>query len=451
MKQKVVLGLGSNSGDRRFWLRKAVRAIKNLPSNQLKILKHSAVYQSEAMLPENAPREWDEHFLNLCVLCETTLTPPALLKLVKDLEKTLGRKQHQFWGPREIDIDILAFGEDTFSSAELSIPHPGLLERPFAALPFCDVWPDWKIPSLKTSMAQYCKKWSLWSQESGPFETQKTPLSLTELVGILNLTPDSFSDGGKYNTVDKALEQFRSLCDQGATIIDVGAESTRPGAVLLDAESEWKRLEPFLKELSRLPFGQANPRPLLSIDTRHAEVAEKALAFGVEYINDISGISDARMVAVLNAAECKVIFMHSLSIPPNRNTIISDYTHPVQTVLDWAIPKRNALVDAGIHAERLIFDPGIGFGKTPRQNAAILEDVQQLHTLGLPLFIGHSRKSFLAQWFDRPAQERDPETAVFSQYLALQGVDYIRVHNVEASKRAIEAQMLLKNVTISFE
>lgn len=449
MNQRIVLGLGSNLGNRATWLRKAVRALKALPHSKLKLLKQSAIYQSEALLPENAPRDWDCHYLNLCLLCETPLDPKALLAVLKDTEKKTGRTQTQHWGPREIDIDLLAFGNHALSTEELTVPHVGLLQRPFAALPFRDVWPDWVHPITGQSMQAFCQKWPVWADEAGPFETQKTPLILNEMVGILNLTPDSFSDGGRYDTLEKAVEQFELLCQQGASIIDIGAESTRPGATPLTAEQEWQRLHNFLEEVS-IKYSGRSDRPLLSLDTLHPKVAAKGVSLGIDCLNDVNGFQSDAMISLARETGKKIVLMHSLSIPPNKNITLDSTCDPVSALLEWGKKRVNQLLEAGLTTDQIIFDPGIGFGKTQRQSIAIIEEVHRLHELGLPLFVGHSRKSFLAKWFDRPAHDRDPETAVFSQYLAKQGVEYIRIHNVEANKRAIETQMLLKNALVHF-
>ncbi len=251
----------------------------------------------------------------------------------------------------------------------------------------------------------------------------------TALVGILNITPDSFSDGGDFLDAQSALTHAEQLLRDGATIIDIGAESTRPGAVLLSPEQEWTRLAPVLEPLIALA---ATHHAEISLDTRHPETARRALALGVSWINDQSGITSRVMRTTLANASCKVVLMHSLGLPADpRNTFPED-ADAVQLMKDFFVTRLRDLEKAGIARDRIILDPGIGFGKTAEQSVALLSRVDELQSLGLPLFIGHSRKSFLKLYSDAPAAERDEATLVFSEALMKAGVDYLRVHNVAA-------------------
>ncbi|MCB2081978.1 MAG: dihydropteroate synthase [Hyphomicrobiales bacterium] len=254
----------------------------------------------------------------------------------------------------------------------------------------------------------------------------------TQIVGILNLTPDSFSDGGKAADSKIALARIDAMVEAGASVIDIGAESTRPGATPLRAEEEWARLE------TVLPLVCSDTRTYkLSIDTRHPETARQALALGVDWINDVSGLENPEMLEVVKDADCQLVFMHHLGIPADRNVVLQG-TNPVEDIMGWATQRMEQIAAHGISTDRLIFDPGIGFGKTVEQTFRLLQHIQAFKLLGLPLMVGHSRKSFFSLVSSRPAAERDPETAALSFYLAQQGVDFLRVHDVAGSVAAVK-------------
>ncbi len=246
----------------------------------------------------------------------------------------------------------------------------------------------------------------------------------TQLVGILNLTPDSFSGDGK--TADQALAAIAAMAKEGIAVIDIGAESTRPGAVPLAPEAEWARLEPVLKEaLPRRDFR-------ISVDTRHAETARKALAMGAHWINDVSGFQDSAMIEAVSASECRVVMMHSLTVPADSRIVLPEDQDVVETLIGWAEARLHALEKAGIARSRVIFDPGLGFGKTPAQSLHILKNLQAFKALELPILIGHSRKSFLKGFADESLEARNALTLAVSALLMEQNVDYLRVHDTRA-------------------
>ena len=254
-----------------------------------------------------------------------------------------------------------------------------------------------------------------------------------KLMGILNVTPDSFSDGGDNNGDAGAaamLARVQALLNDGADIIDIGAESTRPGATVLSAEEEWQRLEGILPEaISRIHAAGKQ----VSVDTRHPETAARAIGLGVDTINDVSGCTNPQMLAVLADSSCDIIFMHSLTIPADKSITLPEDVDVIEALKAFAAERAAECEALGIKKERLIFDPGIGFGKTAKQSIDILKrapDLNRLGELGLKLLIGHSRKSFLAEFTDCPATERDSLTLAVSQYLLQHSVDIIRVHNV---------------------
>lgn len=247
---------------------------------------------------------------------------------------------------------------------------------------------------------------------------------MVSLVGILNITPDSFSDGGNYMNTDAALQAIEQMISNGADIIDIGAESTRPGATALTHAQEWQRLAPILENASGFPVP-------ISLDTRHPQTVKKALNIGVSWINDVSGFTNHEMIAIVKNSDCKLVMMHSLGVPADKNITVPPSDDIIKTLLDFARRQLKTMEEAGIKSYRIIFDPGIGFGKTPAQSKEIIERIDELESCGLPLFIGHSRKSFFEFSASATLDERDMATLHVSKQLADAGVDYLRVHNIK--------------------
>jgi dihydropteroate synthase len=245
------------------------------------------------------------------------------------------------------------------------------------------------------------------------------------IMGIVNVTPDSFSGDGVM--APAALAHANALMEAGADILDIGAESTRPGATPLSAEEEWTRLEPVLEALAKAPWRK---KIRLSVDTRHADTAARALVLGVEIINDVGGLRDAAMRAVLGASRCDIVVMHALSIPADPSITLSENVDMLEVMRAWQQEIIARAAQTGIAPERLIFDPGIGFGKTAAQSLSLVEHACEIKALGMRWLYGHSRKSFLKLFTDAPAEERDALTLQFSAQLARSGIDILRVHDV---------------------
>jgi len=245
------------------------------------------------------------------------------------------------------------------------------------------------------------------------------------LFGILNVTPDSFSGDGLLH--GDALAAADALVADGADVLDIGAESTRPQAQALDAAAEWQRLAPVLAGLATRPW---RARVRLSVDTRHAPTAERALAAGVEIVNCVAGIADPAMQTVLAAARGDVIVMHALSVPVDPALLLPPDVDVLQVILDWKHEVIARARAAGIDPDRLVFDPGIGFGKRAHQSLALVHGAGRLVASGGRWLFGHSRKSFLGLFTTAPAAGRDDLTLAFSAGLAQAGVQMLRVHAV---------------------
>ncbi|RMG39093.1 MAG: dihydropteroate synthase [Planctomycetota bacterium] len=263
-------------------------------------------------------------------------------------------------------------------------------------------------------------------------------------MGIVNVTPDSFSDGGRFLDPVRAVEHGLELAAQGARILDVGGESTRPGAVPVPESEELRRVVPVIRRL-RGHLDSAGYRDVvISVDTTKSGVAERALDAGAEIVNDISGLTfDDRMPAVCAAHGVGVVCMHIRGTP---QTMQNDprYDDVVREVAAFLRHRTERLVAEGIDREAIVIDPGIGFGKTAAHNLELLRSVGDLLALRRPVLIGHSRKRFLKYLLGRPVEERLAGTLGVSIALAEAGVHVLRVHDVGAVRDAIAAYRAVK-------
>lgn len=253
-----------------------------------------------------------------------------------------------------------------------------------------------------------------------------------QLMGILNVTPDSFSDGGSFATEQALLSQVRRMFDEGVEIIDVGGESTRPFASPVAEQEELQRVIPAIQAIRAVSADVP-----ISIDTTKAAVAQAALAAGATMINDISALRyDSEMIKVAQDFACPVIIMHMQGTPGNMQ-LAPQYDDVIAELCTF-FQERTAWMQAqGIKREHIILDPGVGFGKTLAHNLTILRNIRAFKQLGFPVLIGHSRKSFLGKLLGLPVEERDCATAVVSALCAQQGVDILRVHEVGKTAMAL--------------
>ena len=252
-----------------------------------------------------------------------------------------------------------------------------------------------------------------------------------QIMGILNVTPDSFSDGGRWQTEDTLAARIDQLLAEGADLIDIGGESTRPFAQPVGEAEELARVLPAVRAVRR------RSEVPVSVDTTKAAVARAALEEGADLINDVSALRhDPAMVEVVRDSGCRVVVMHRLGTPgdmqlaPHYEDVVAEINRFLAGRIAW-------LEEQGVDRSRVIVDPGLGFGKTLAHNLDILRKVESFKQHGCPLLIGHSRKSFLGRLLDLEVDERDPATAVVSALLTGRGVDILRVHDVRASRQAV--------------
>ncbi|KAE8657401.1 Folate synthesis bifunctional protein [Hibiscus syriacus] len=456
-EQEVVIALGSNVGDR---LDNFNQALQLMRKSGIDIIRYGCLYETAPAYVTDQPR-----FLNSAVRAVTKLGPHELLGILKTIERNMGRTGGIRYGPRPIDLDILFYGKYRIGSDILTVPHERIWERPFVMAPLVDL-----LGSVIDSDTVACWNsfsidsdglFGLWEKLGGESligkEGMKRVLPIrnhlwdwsekTSVMGVLNLTPDSFSDGGKFVSVETAVSHVCSMISEGADIVDIGAQSTRPMASRISVEEELDRLIPVLEAVLGMPEMEGK---LVSVDTFYSDVAAEAVNKGAHIINDVSaGQLDTNMHKMVANLNVPYIMMHMRGDPTtmqnNENLQYSDVRSQVASELLSRV--RDAEL-SGVPAWRIILDPGIGFSKNTEHNLDILRGLpvirseiamQSLAASHAPLLIGPSRKRFLGEICDRPdAVERDPATISCVTAGILGGANIVRVHNIKDNVDAVK-------------
>lgn len=287
---------------------------------------------------------------------------------------------------------------------------------------------------------QICKSIENLIQIEVEFSTKKLtarkyilPLDRTLIMGILNVSPDSFYDGGKYSTLDSALFQIEKMLKDGADIIDIGGESTRPYSEKISVEEEISRVIPIIEKCV------SNFDIPISVDTYKSEVAKSALQTGVHIVNDISALRfDKKMAATIaKYQDVPVILMHIKGTPKNMQDNPT-YDDVVEEILDYLAESINIAEDAGINGENIIIDPGIGFGKRVEDNVKIIQKISEFRSLDKPILLGCSNKSFIGKILDAEKNDRLEGTFAANSFGILNGVNIIRVHEVAQHKKLVQ-------------
>lgn len=256
-------------------------------------------------------------------------------------------------------------------------------------------------------------------------------VSRPQVMGIVNVTPDSFSDGGQHADIRSALVHCEQLIQDGVDILDIGGESTRPGAPILSPDDEWARLSGVLVEAVKLGIP-------VSVDTCKPEVMARALDVGVDIINDVRGLeAPGAEQVVAGHGQCGVCLMHMQGLPPTMQAQPA-YRDVVADVRDYLLSRANALLTQGVAHDRICLDPGVGFGKTPEHNLDLLRRQSELLTLGWPLLIGWSRKSTLGYLTGRPVEDRLAASLAAALAGIQRGAHVVRVHDVAATVDALK-------------
>ncbi len=257
-------------------------------------------------------------------------------------------------------------------------------------------------------------------------------------MGVLNLTPDSFSDGGKYNNKNKGVKHAVRMFLSGANIIDVGGESTRPGSIGVNAKVEWNRINKILKSIcKKIP---------VSLDSRKSEIIEKGIKLGIKIINDVSGLNyDTKTKYILKKYKTPFIIHHSKGTPENMQNNPS-YKNELLDIYDFFEQKIKFLRSIGIKHNNIIIDPGIGFGKNLKHNMNLISNISIFHSLGFPILVGISRKKFIKELSEKnDTKNRTGGTVASSLYLMTQGVQILRIHDVNEIIQGIKVFKKLIN------
>ncbi|KAF2748882.1 folic acid synthesis protein [Sporormia fimetaria CBS 119925] len=448
MAHRAYIALGSNLGDRVAAIEAACKHMES--SGRIKITRTSSLWETRAMYVLD-----QDKFVNGVCEIETSLRPMELLDELQSIENKMGRLKVIDKGPRNIDLDIVLYDHEVITNERLQVPHKLMLEREFVLRPLCELIPDERLPSSPSlptgSFAQHLSSLPPLDEPISPL----TPLAITQtlhpilptitahsstrdtkIMSILNLTPDSFSDGGQhFNLPPTTLSNtIKSHISHGATIIDLGGQSTRPGAHQVSGPEELARVLPAVHLIRSMPDANAIA---ISVDTYRADVAREAINAGADIVNDVSGgLLDPAMLPTVAELGCTVCLMHMRGTPETMNSLASYPDGVVQTVGAELLERVRAAEAAGIRRWRIILDPGIGFAKTQEHNLELLRRLDELRRYpglhGLPWLVGPSRKKFVGQITGvKEAKDRTWGTAAAVTAAIQGGADVIRVHDVE--------------------
>ncbi|KAI1336282.1 Dihydropteroate synthase [Xylariaceae sp. FL0016] len=446
--QTAYIALGSNMGDRVAMIEQACR---EMDTRGIKVKRTSSLWETEPMYVLNQDR-----FVNGACEIETNLEPLALLDALQDIENSMGRHKVIDKGPRNIDLDILLYGDEAVSHPRLNIPHIGITEREFVLRPLAELIPR---KALDPS-----KPWRLIQDHLNHLPSSAEPLSTliplggsiaplnalkstrkTHVMAILNLTPDSFSDGGLHNPTSTASlsETIVSMLDAGATLLDIGGQSTAPGAPQVSAEEELARILPAIQLVRSLPDAAS---VAISVDTYRASVARAAVAAGADIVNDVSGgLLDADMLPTMAALEKTVVLMHMRGTPATMSSE-SQTAYPeglIPGIATELLARVRAAEEAGVRRWRIVLDPGLGFAKVGAQNLELLRHFAELRAWpgleGLPWLLGSSRKSFVGKVTGVPRPvDRVFGTAATVVAAVQGGADVVRVHDVREMGQVVK-------------
>jgi dihydropteroate synthase len=380
----------------------------------------------------------------MVVSIRTNKLPLELLTTIKTIEVDIGRTKTEHWGPREIDIDIIYHGQTVLEVEEITVPHKERANRAFVLTPLAELLPNFVDPVLQKSAQELSNAVDgtdiVKIKDQPTFTTNAFKWGTrTYVMGIVNCTPDSFSDDGileSDNVVEAALAQVQKFVEQGVDIVDVGGQSTRPGAEQVSIEEELNRVIPTVKAIrAKYPPCQLT----VSIDTFNAEVAKQSLAAGANWINDVWALQhDKEIINIAVEANCPVVLMHNSSnqaFVDTSNTLGNKFSNSVhknvvkevKTELQQLVEK---VIKNGVKPSNVIIDPGVGFGKSVEENFELIKNLKEF--IGdYPILIGTSRKSFIGYTLNTPPEDRLGGTAASVAVSIQNGADIIRVHDTK--------------------
>ncbi len=297
------------------------------------------------------------------------------------------------------------------------------------------------LPKIKEDLQALLKELYKIEKKALNLNGTKMIFDSTKIMGILNVTPDSFSDGNQYFNIDKAVERVRTMINEGADIIDIGGESSRPGSQRISLDEEYKRVIPVIKEIRKF-----SDIPI-SVDTYKAGIAKDAIEAGANIINDISALRfDEAMTDVLKENKnVPVILMHMKGTPENMQKD-PHYEDAIEEILEFFKERIDFCVNNGIEKDRIIIDPGIGFGKRQEDNLIVLKKLEEFKCFGVPVLLGASRKSFIGKIYDSSPTERLEGTLATTAKAHFANIEIVRVHDVAANKKLLQTLKAIKEV-----
>jgi 2-amino-4-hydroxy-6-hydroxymethyldihydropteridine diphosphokinase / dihydropteroate synthase len=435
---RAAIAFGTNMGNRVGYIESALSEMRQAG---LKVLSTSPIYETRPMYVKD-----QDAFLNGVCHVETEKEPLSLLDTLQNIEIKLGRIRDVDKGPRTIDLDIVLYDEEIIQNPRLDVPHKLLHERDFVLRPLFNIMPDAIVntPAARRTVAELYQDLKIRDKSMSPITELSPNLPLirptdsarrTQIMAILNLTPDSFSDGGLHDPYDPVAirQKVKAFVDAGATIIDIGGQSTRPRAEVVSASTELERILPAIHAIRAMPESQ---KVAISIDTFYAEVARKAIMAGADIINDVSaGAADPNMLSTVAELGKTIVLMHMRGTPQTMTNLTQYPGGVANVVADELSAYLQAAIKAGIPRWRIILDPGIGFAKKGFQNLDLLyvSKLRQKSTplRGLPWLVGTSRKAFIGKITGvQDASKRIMGTAAAVTASVAGGADIVRVHDV---------------------
>lgn len=387
---------------------------------QVRIVEINNLNQARTLLKKvGVSQEWIDNLAIKSVFRTIYIEPVR-----NEAANILKQEMLAIGGEAAIDRNVCAY--QTGESAVLlmgTLKHYSLLQRKLALQPF-------GLKEIGLKLEQVSK------------EIHNEPV---KIMGILNVTPDSFSDGGKYFSADLAVKHGIQMIEDGADIIDIGGESTRPGAELVAQDEELRRIIPVIKELHK-----RMPAVTISVDTYKSAVAKQALDNGANMVNDISGLTfDQEMLEVVTGYSCPVIIMHIQGTPRNMQNN-PQYTDVVKDIYTFFQERIDIAIKAGVKTENIYLDPGIGFGKTVDHNLEIIHRINEFCSLGYPIVLGTSNKSFIGKILGSdssplPTEQRNEGNLVTYIWSVIKGTNILRVHDVKPVKRVLKMLDAIKS------
>lgn len=357
--------------------------------------------ETSPILPPNAPNDWNLQYLNMIIAGNSSSGPFELLERIKNVENEMGRNLNApRWSPRVIDIDIISYNDETFDTEQLSIPHREIKNRDF-------------LQYLLTSLG--CKIPENMRMDINNYQALNYSVLDPKLVGIVNVTPDSFSDGGKYFDPGAAINHINELYECGACVIELGAQSTRPNYVEISPAEEIARLDEILERTKNIDC--------IGVDTYFDDVVRYVIKkYDLKWINDIrSQLSVGTIKLIADCGAKLIVMLHG-------------------TDISWLKNQVNYLQNLGIKRENIVLDPGVGFAKSKQENIDIIKNISKIRDMGYEVMLAHSRKSFMSNFSIATVKNRDLETLAISDFAAMQKIDYLRIHNVQDHMRFFVAR-----------